>query len=161
MICLMSFGEFSKQYHVPRASVYALMKEVEKQQDDEYQRYVDTSSGTKKLTAEGIQYILMTRGLDVVETSARQKEDNDRQYEEVIEKLDDLTSKIANISKEQEKMISMIQANNQILLELMNQKNQIFEEIEESPKHHDIAIIPVSNDDKTEKKKGLFSRFFD
>lgn len=187
---MLTFGKFSKQYNVPRASVYSIMNDLEERNIDLYNECVDSSTGTKKLTDVGIQYILELRGItSSSETLERQKSDNfntinvqdsDKDVLMAIDLLkkeldtrnrqfdilQDNYNKLAEGFKESNETLAELTKNQQLLTKQLQDNNLYIESLKHSQDKSDTVqeeketILDNEEVDNKQKKKSFFSRLF-
>lgn len=178
---MITFGKFAKEYNVPRASVYSIMSDLEKNDINRYNQLVDASSGTKKLNEEGIAYILEIRGIDIKETSqdnvqttSKQKQDNDvliaiellrseletrnRQFDTLQDNYNDLAR---NMSRTND-MLAELTKNQQLLTKQLQDKELYIDSL----KHSQDNVQTVQDNQETvsdndiQDKKSFWSRWF-
>lgn len=129
----MTFSEVSKQYNIPRSSVYAIFNKLQKEDVDKYNQFVSTVQDRQVLDSAGIAYLLDIRGINQDEpVENRQPLDNSldsesRDKEEDLisylrQELDDKKKQYDALYEDHAKLVVSMQQSNENLYELA--KNQ-------------------------------------
>ncbi|MGY3767095.1 hypothetical protein ACWOAH_11260 [Vagococcus vulneris] len=182
---MITFGRFAKQYKVPRASVYSIMKDLERDNSELYNQCVDASSGTNKLTQKGINYILEARGLDketlseqqletfetvdkhssdsdvlqAIEVLKKELETRNKQFDNLQTSYNQLAQSMADLTKNQQLLTKQLQDNN-MYIDSLKQSQDKSNTVQDS-RYTDLDDdSSTTNRTEKQKKKGFFSRIF-
>lgn len=129
---MLSFGAFSKEYNVPRTSVYDIMNKLKDDNIELYNKYVDSTTGTNKLNKNGIQYILDVRGSNTVET---------RTVQPFVHK------KIPNEQPKEKKVIITDQSDKEIISLLKKELSNKEEQLKTKDKQLDVKDVQLNTRD--------------
>lgn len=174
----MTFGQFSKKYDIPRATVYSIMNKLKDADIDRFETYVEQHQNTNHLNDLGIAYILKERGLDNVETESEQvnrqaveqfDKNSDRIAIDILRQELDTRNKqfdilqenyndLANKMEQTNERLFELNKNQQLLMNQLQQVN-LLDNVERYENNNETDNEQFLNNEETQKK-GFFARLF-